>query len=223
MPQQYDSGDEISLRHLPESSNASFSFQIPNGLNHTDLLLNDNDADFFKDASFLTTPGLFRVHHSPPMTLAEVTPGPKTHDRRRLVEPSSPSHSLDPQPLPPKLKQTPKAPEREIHVLVPASKPNSPIKPKLKLVTSPIKFPATTGLCGASPAAERFETLRAEVEKLAHEKGDFHPTNSATNGESTSNSVIVTQESRKTEERDRFLAKPIKRVRPNLIFLMMLP
>ena len=213
MPQLYDSGDEISLRHLPESSDASFSFQIPNSLHHTDLLLNDNDADFFKDASFLTTPGPSRVRHSPPMTLAEVTPGPRTHDYRRPVEPSSPSYSLDARPLLPRLKQMPMAPEREIYVPVPASKPNSPMKPKLKLITSPIKFPTTMGLCGATPATERFETLRAEVEKLAQGQGDFHPTISATNGESTSNGVTVMQESKKTKERERVLAKPAKRVR----------
>lgn len=214
MPQQYDIGDEISLRHLPEPSDASFSFQIPNSPYHTDLLLNDNDSDFFKDASFLTTPGPFRVRYSPPMTLAEVTPGPQTHDRRRPPEPSSPSHSLDTQPLLSKLKRTPKAPEKKIQVLASASKPNSPIKPKLKLVTSPIKFSSTTGLSGASPAVEQFETLRAEVEKLAREEGDFlRPTNSATNGELNSGGVAVTQESNKTKERERVLAKPTKRVR----------
>ncbi|KAJ3902949.1 hypothetical protein F5879DRAFT_990563 [Lentinula edodes] len=50
---QTTSGNDLSLRHLPDLSNTSFSFDIPSGSN--DLLL-DNDDDFFgvADDSFAT-------------------------------------------------------------------------------------------------------------------------------------------------------------------------
>ncbi|KIK51336.1 hypothetical protein GYMLUDRAFT_252180 [Collybiopsis luxurians FD-317 M1] len=69
---QNSSSNELSLRHLPDTSNASFSFEIPSGSNQ-DLLLNDDD-DFFgaADDSF-ATPAPSRTIHGP------LTIQPPTH------------------------------------------------------------------------------------------------------------------------------------------------
>ncbi|KAJ3807331.1 hypothetical protein F5876DRAFT_79805 [Lentinula aff. lateritia] len=56
---QTTSGNDLSLRHLPDLSNTSFSFDIPSGSN--DLLL-DNDDDFFGVANdSFATPAPSRI------------------------------------------------------------------------------------------------------------------------------------------------------------------
>jgi hypothetical protein len=54
MPQPFNSGDELSLRHLPDVSESSFSFQIPGAIR--DNLLVDDDLDFFKGADVSIAP-----------------------------------------------------------------------------------------------------------------------------------------------------------------------
>ena len=54
MPQPFNSGDELSLRHLPDVSESSFSFQIPGAIREN--LLVDDDLDFFKGADVSIAP-----------------------------------------------------------------------------------------------------------------------------------------------------------------------
>ncbi|KAG5340518.1 hypothetical protein C0989_001328 [Termitomyces sp. Mn162] len=48
---RFNSDHEISLRHLPDTSNVSFSFQIPNALSGDDCLLDEDDMSFFRDTN----------------------------------------------------------------------------------------------------------------------------------------------------------------------------
>ena len=54
MPQPFNSSDELSLRHLPDVSDSSFSFQIPGAIRGN--LLVDDDLDFFKGADVSVAP-----------------------------------------------------------------------------------------------------------------------------------------------------------------------
>ena len=54
MPQSFNSSDELSLRHLPDVSESSFSFQIPGAIR--DNLLVDDDLDFFKGTDVSIAP-----------------------------------------------------------------------------------------------------------------------------------------------------------------------
>jgi hypothetical protein len=54
MPELFNSGDELSLRHLPDVSESSFSFQIPGTIR--DNLLVDDDLDFFKGTDVSIAP-----------------------------------------------------------------------------------------------------------------------------------------------------------------------
>ena len=54
MPQPFNSNDELSLRHLPDVSESSFSFQIPGAIR--DNLLIDDDLDFFKGTDVSIAP-----------------------------------------------------------------------------------------------------------------------------------------------------------------------
>ncbi|KAI0334006.1 hypothetical protein GY45DRAFT_140251 [Cubamyces sp. BRFM 1775] len=76
---------EISLRHIPDLSDASVnadfsdaSFQIPRTLGSTDDLLADDTMDFFNGANdTLSTPAPPSRPLQPPLTLAELTPRSK--------------------------------------------------------------------------------------------------------------------------------------------------
>src|ERR1700733_3567601 len=92
MPPPFDFGDdELSIRHLPDVSNASFSFQIPAGLSQGDLLLGDNDPDFFQDVG--DTPRMA----STPLTLAELTPNANVERESRAFIPTLQAHASDQQ------------------------------------------------------------------------------------------------------------------------------
>ena len=82
---QKSSSNELSLRHLPDTSNASFSFEIPSGFNQN-LLLND-DHDFFRaaDDSF-ATPAPSRTIHGP---LAIQPPTHKSGVQIQRINPSN--------------------------------------------------------------------------------------------------------------------------------------
>ncbi|KAJ7756613.1 hypothetical protein B0H16DRAFT_687607 [Mycena metata] len=67
------SGSELSLRHLPDLSDASFSFQIPT--DSSDDLLRADSTDFFGGpGSLLGSPS--RTNDAP-LTLSDLTPLPK--------------------------------------------------------------------------------------------------------------------------------------------------
>ncbi len=115
----------LSLRHLPDLSDASF--QIPVAASRSgDLLLAETDVDFFRaiDTS-LDTPGPPRAKHvHEPLTLSELTPVPRhvisVSVAAASAQPLSifgrPSDSTDPRPfgdgladrIPKKLHEKPK-------------------------------------------------------------------------------------------------------------------
>ena len=74
--------DELSLRHLPDVSDSSFSFQIPGAIQGDNNLLEDDDLDFFKGADVSTIAPL-ATSTEPPLT---VTPKPEksSQDGRKL-------------------------------------------------------------------------------------------------------------------------------------------
>lgn len=70
------SGPDLSLRHLPDLSDASSSFQIPVTSSDDFLLEDGNDDNFFQGADdSLITPGPTRLA-SKPLTLSQLTPRP---------------------------------------------------------------------------------------------------------------------------------------------------
>ena len=77
MPQPFNSSDELSLRHLPDVSESSFSFQIPGTIR--DNLLVDDDLDFFKGTDVSIAP------LASPLTTIEplftVTPKPESPEK----------------------------------------------------------------------------------------------------------------------------------------------
>lgn len=83
---------EISLRHLPDQSDSSLSFQIPQAANVADLLLADAD-DFLNGNEFsFTTPAPPKTILDEPLTLSQLTPTPRgTPNRVGLRSPSNQS------------------------------------------------------------------------------------------------------------------------------------
>jgi hypothetical protein len=141
MPPTFGAKDELSLRHLPNISNTSFSFQIPTSLSKGDLLLGDDGSDFFHNTEDnITTPG----SSSMPLTLAELTPAVNAAQCYSTVLPAQP----DPSP-----KQTPQD----------IAKVSAGLPPSSQLYTRPV----TRSRAGeASPAVARLRALKAEVETL---------------------------------------------------------
>ncbi|KAF5384862.1 hypothetical protein D9615_000920 [Tricholomella constricta] len=166
-PHRNDTGAELSLRHLPDISDASFSFQIPNFLSQEDLLLaDDDDVSFFRGANdSMTTPGLSRIAASP-LTLSELTPRPiRTHAAKSL------QHQVQAQPssLPalevrskPKSKRTPQGIGKTMKIR--AGLPMGSSRPGHRSMrTGSSQAPA---LGEDTLATTRLDTLRTEVEML---------------------------------------------------------
>ncbi|KII93090.1 hypothetical protein PLICRDRAFT_379495 [Plicaturopsis crispa FD-325 SS-3] len=142
------SAAELSLRHLPDISDASF--QIPVDLSTASgefLLGNDND-DFLKAADdSLLTPAPLKRHYEP-LTLAELTPKPKT----RKDAPATVKETRTPD-IRDEYSQTVKKPS----VLTTT---RSPGKPKLAI--------ATQFFVPGSPVSQRLEDLKVGVEDLVN-------------------------------------------------------
>lgn len=156
MPHPFDSGADLSLRHLPDVSDASFSFQLPSTASG-DLLLADDDADFFHNEDMsLTTPPANRTTHEP-LTLSQLTPKPKltapdlATPSRRHRTPLIPTPNLDRD-----FKGKQRAEIQDAGITAPAAKDITAGKQDL--------FGG-----GASPVAARFKSLKAEVEMLTHD------------------------------------------------------
>ncbi len=86
MPTKYTHMADLSLRHIPDLSDASgiadfsdSSFQIPAAAHHADDLLADSTVNFFNTAgsAFNTPAPHARASVQPPLTLAELTPRSK--------------------------------------------------------------------------------------------------------------------------------------------------
>ena len=151
------SSDELSLRHLPDVSDSSFSFQIPGAIR--DNLLVDDDLDFFKGtdvsiaplASPLTEP-LFTVTPKPEKLSSEV--GSKLDSFPTL----SYDHSEDHDTIPQKHK---KANPHQGSKVTTDDRVFS--KPKPKAITiPPDMLPSSQG----SPAV-RLDNLRVELNMIS--------------------------------------------------------
>lgn len=167
MPQSFNSNDELSLRHLPDVSDSSFSFQIPGAIR--DNLLADDDLDFFKGtdvsiaplASPLTEP-LFIVTPKPEKLPSEV--GRKLDSFPTLSYDHSEDHDTNP-----KHKKT--NPHQGSKVTTNVSVFS---KPKPKAITTPSAvLPSSQG----SPAV-RLDNLRVELNMFS-DKLFVGPSNSS--------------------------------------------
>ncbi|KAH7914565.1 hypothetical protein BJ138DRAFT_368512 [Hygrophoropsis aurantiaca] len=141
---------ELSLRHLPDLSDDSLSFQIPAETSSTDFLLADNTAgfDFLRAAedetSFATCAPTPKVD---PLTLSHLTP---RVDRSISSPPGSPSPGPSSHPIqhgkPLRLGNPNPSKGRKLL---------SPKAPRIK-----------SGSDISSTSEERFQSLRAQVETL---------------------------------------------------------
>lgn len=147
--------DDLSLRHLPDISDASFSFQIPS-VSTGDLLIdNDDEKDFFRNADdTMATPGPSKISRSP-LTLSELTPRQEVRSYPTAGDEPSLPHDQ-----PPKHKRNP----RGIGKAGQARKalPKATKRPTLKVETQADEVRGPE----ASPGAARLRTLRAEVDLL---------------------------------------------------------
>ncbi|KAF9458035.1 hypothetical protein BDZ94DRAFT_1336099 [Collybia nuda] len=152
--------DELSLRHLPDISNSSFSFQIPSTSTGDLLLANSNDDDdFFQNADdTISTPGPSRTISQQPLTLSELTPKVQSRAYQAPQGESSPPHDRPPP------KQNPRGLGKATQartVLPRAAKASQ--QPPSKTVTQIDELRGPE----ASPRAVRLRTLRAEVDSLS--------------------------------------------------------
>ena len=159
MPQPFNASDELSLRHLPDVSDSSFSFQIPGAI-RGDNLLADDDLDFFKG------PDVSIVPFASPSTTTEplfaLTPKPpSSEDGKKLDSFSTLSyHSKDHDT---NLKQRKTKPHQLSRV---TTNVNILSETKSKLITkssTAVQLPS----CEGSPAAVRLDNLRAELNLLS--------------------------------------------------------
>lgn len=154
MPPTLDAGNELSLRHLPDFSNASFSFQIPTAISKGDLLLGDNDMDFLKNVDDnMASPGHGSSGSHTALTLADLTPKARV-EHPSFTEDSAP-HIVD-QQLEPKSNKIPQGIRKFVQ--------NRSLTTKVDSRSSQKATRASTR--EASPAIARLRELRAEVEML---------------------------------------------------------
>lgn len=159
MPQPFNSTDELSslsLRHLPDATDSSFSFQIPGAIR--DNLLVDEDLDFFKGtdvsiaplASPLTEP-LFTVTPKPEKLPSEV--GSKLDSFPTLSYDYSEDHDTNPKHK----KANPHQGRKAITNVSVFSKP----KPRT------ITTPSAVLLSSQESPAVRLDNLRVELNMLS--------------------------------------------------------
>ena len=159
MPKPFNSSDEfnsLSLRHLPDTSDSSFSFQIPGAIR--DNLLIDEDLDFFKGtdvsiaplASPLTEP-LFIVTPKPEKLPSEV--GSKLDSFPTLSYDYSEDHDTNPKHKKAKPRQESKA----------ITNTSVFSKPKPRTITTP----SATLLSSQESPAVRLDNLRVELNMLS--------------------------------------------------------
>ncbi|KAG6873072.1 hypothetical protein C0995_003380 [Termitomyces sp. Mi166 len=164
-PRRLNSEDEISLRHLPDTSDASFSFQIPNPLSGDVHLLDEDDTSFFRDVNDddvnSTTPGTEKSDLEA-FTLEELTtPVSKLATANHRNHSSQPLPACSGSQAP--LNSTSQAPEQAVVTRATLSK--GKVRPNLKQNTQ-------ASAEAKSSAITRLEGLRAEFEVLHNETPD---------------------------------------------------
>ena len=189
-PRFDSSGGEFGLRHLPDTSNASFSFQIPTFVSKSDLLLGDDDADFLRNVndSSMTSPGSSSKTTQMPLTLVELTPRANDNHHSGIGDPTS-------------------------HVLDQESNPKSKIPQSIRKVGARGRLPSATKTDStrttnkkatrirsgeASPAVSRLRALRTEVEMLDEDlRGGIDDVSSP---HAAAAAVVVVDEARERHE-----------------------
>jgi hypothetical protein len=156
MPQPFNSSNELSLRHLPDVSDSSFSFQIPGAIRNDNLLV-DDELDFFKGADVSIAPLVSTTE--PPFTT--VTPKPEKpasfEDGRNLDSfPTLSYHHSEDRDTNPKQK---KANLHQVSKVTTNVNVLSKIKSNV-ITTSSTLLPSSQG----SPAAVRLDNLRVELD-----------------------------------------------------------
>ncbi|KAF8902191.1 hypothetical protein CPB84DRAFT_1776097 [Gymnopilus junonius] len=164
-----NSGGEISLRHLPDVSDTSFSFQIPGSIPEGDLLADDG-LDFFQGVNLSAgPPNSPPTHSNAPLTLTQVTPTPaiqnrtQPHSNSPLSFPTASTHYAD--------NKVPDLKEEKPMPCTQRPKLNTKVicQPRPRFITPTIPhLPPAEG----SPAGARLEALRAQVDSLFAE--DLH-------------------------------------------------
>ncbi|KAG6876757.1 hypothetical protein C0993_000607 [Termitomyces sp. T159_Od127] len=166
-PRRFNYEGEISLRHLPDTSDTSFSFQIPNALSGNDRLLDEDDMTFLRDTNdddmSPATPGSDRSNFGP-LTLEELAqPYPEANHDRHSAKPFSACYGSK-APLKPTLP----APEQEQARVTRSKLPKDKMRPNLKLTSQNAQTSAEI----KSSAISKFDVLRAEFEALDNETPD---------------------------------------------------
>jgi hypothetical protein len=170
MPHPFNSNDELSLRHLPDVSDSSFSFQIPGAIR--DNLLVDDELDFFKGTDVSIAPlasplrePLFTLTPKPEKLSSEV--GSKVGSFPTL----SYGHSEDHDTNPKHKKANPHQGSKFTTNTSVFSKPKS--KPKA------ITTPSAVLLSSQESPAVRLDNLRVELNMLSGKLFDGPSTSAA--------------------------------------------
>ncbi|KAH6911076.1 hypothetical protein BKA70DRAFT_1269394 [Coprinopsis sp. MPI-PUGE-AT-0042] len=154
-----------SSRHLPDTSDGSFSFQIPTSM-RGDYLLADDGESFFQGAGdILATPAVPRFNFDQPLSLSQLTPKPS--GRMPLKSPSSPEPSAGPSELTednPPLRRSPRKKKQQ---------QPEPEKPKATGITRAMRGAVKPP---ASPPAQPIVTLKGPIDSLAESLDSGHGT-----------------------------------------------
>jgi hypothetical protein len=165
MPPLFNKSDELSVRHLPDVSDTSFSFQIPGTVKEENLLAQD-DQDFFGGVDLSPPPlnfGPSTTKESP--TISQRTP-------RAAVEKPSPQFLKKPVSFPtlsygdthdtiPKQENSTTRPE-----LSELSKLHAKSKPRPKIVIHPISH---RDFDEGSPAGVQIEAIGTQMDALTED------------------------------------------------------
>lgn len=154
--------EDLSLRHLPEMSDTSFSFQMPAESAH-DLLA--DDEDFFQGVDDILTTPLPQRTLERPLTLSQLTPRPDTTKKAHQYPLSSGQPStLHTAQL--KKLSSDKLAEAPVEGILSRGKTSSRTMGGSPRVSKPIQRvkPVPNATLPSTP--QRFETLKTEVETL---------------------------------------------------------
>ncbi|KAG2022432.1 hypothetical protein CC2G_000179 [Coprinopsis cinerea AmutBmut pab1-1] len=161
MSPSFDMGEGLSLRHLPDASNASFSFQIPTSTRTADYLLADDGEDFFNGVDdLLATPAPPRLGDRP-LRLSDLTPRPS--GRNDSKAPCPPEHHAGSSELLEDNKPSQRSPRTR------KSRVNT-ARPKPSAITRLTGMLPKADVFPASPAGERIDNLKAQVSSLADDR-----------------------------------------------------
>jgi hypothetical protein len=166
MPPLFNQSDELSLRHLPDVSDTSFSFQIPGTVKEENLLAQD-DQDFFGSVDLSPQPLNFCPSAKKTPTISQLTPRPAVEKPppQFLKKPFSfPTLSYDDtHDTIPKQENPTSSPE-----LPELSKPHANSKPRPKTVLQSISH---LDSIEGSPAGVQIGAIETQVDVLTEDTG----------------------------------------------------